>query len=222
MTDKKWIDLGMKYGGFMAQDHIFLENRLAALTDVKDKRLLVTPPASVLNAYFAELYQKRSPKDETDYFFELSKAFDIFEENPDFQLEGKNGYENFRFIRLNLSGKSFGFSYKNDAEEAIIFSEFPVKVTAELIFEIAQIFPHYLLVEEDGKLTMKPAQFQSEFEKVKDLTALTEQAENGEYIRLAGYNIEDLLEQAEEIGFLSPLCFGRDGRKHFIYITKGF
>ena len=37
-----------------------------------------------------------------------------------------------------------------------------------------------------------------------------------------GYNIEDLLEQAEEIGFLSPLCFGRDGRKHFIYITKGF
>lgn len=79
----------MKYGGFMAQDHIFLENRLAALTDVKDKRLLVTPPASVLNAYFAELYQKRSPKDATDYFFELSKAFDIFEENPDFQLEGK-------------------------------------------------------------------------------------------------------------------------------------
>ena len=139
-----------------------------------------------------------------------------------FNLKEKNGYENFRFIRLNLSGKSFGFSYKNDAEEAIIFSEFPVKVTAELMFEIAQIFPHYLLVEEDGKLTMKPAQFQSEFEKVKDLTALTEQAENGEYIRLAGYNIEDLLEQAEEIGFLSPLCFGRDGRKHFIYITKGF
>ena len=48
------------------------------------------------------------------------------------------------------------------------------------MFEIAQIFPHYLLVEEDGKLTMKPAQFQSEFEKVKDLTALTEQAENGD------------------------------------------
>ncbi len=84
MNDKKWIDLGMKYGGFMAQDQIFLENRLATLTDVADKRLLVTPPASVLNAYFAELYQKRSPKDATDYFFELSKAFDIFEENPDF------------------------------------------------------------------------------------------------------------------------------------------
>ena len=56
----------------------------------------------------------------------------------------------------------------------------------------------------------------------KERAILTEQAENGEYIRLAGYNIEDLLEQAEEIGFLSPLCFGRDGRKHFIYITKGF
>ena len=36
MTDKKWIDLGMKYGGFIDQDHIFLEIRLAALTDVKD------------------------------------------------------------------------------------------------------------------------------------------------------------------------------------------
>ena len=175
-----------------------------------------------MNAYFAELYQKRSPKDATDYFFELSKAFDIFEENPDFQLEGKVGSEHFRFIRLNLSGKSFGFSYKNEEEEALIFSEFPVKITAELMFEIAQIFPHYLLIEEDGKLQMKPAQFQSEFEKVKDVTALTEQAENEEYIRLSGYNIEDLLEQAQEIGFLSPLCYGRDGRKHLVYITKGF
>ena len=59
MNDKKWIDLGMKYGGFMAQDQIFLENRLATLTDVADKRLLVTPPASVLNAYFAELYHQQ-------------------------------------------------------------------------------------------------------------------------------------------------------------------
>ena len=54
------------------------------------------------------------------------------------------------------------------------------------------------------------------------MTALTEQAENEEYIRLSGYNIEDLLEQAQEIGFLSPLCYGRDGRKHLVYIIKGF
>ena len=77
MTDKKWIDLGMKYGGFMAQDHIFLENRLAALTDVKDKRLLVTPPASVLNAYFAELYQKLGQDNFLKKHLQIRQTFDF-------------------------------------------------------------------------------------------------------------------------------------------------
>lgn len=49
----------------------------------------MTPPASVLNAYFAELYQKRSPKDATDYFFELSKAFDILKKIQIFNLKEK-------------------------------------------------------------------------------------------------------------------------------------
>lgn len=221
MNDKKWLDLAMKYGGFMAQDRVFLENRLASLTALSDKRLLVTPPASVLNAYFAELYQKRSPKDATDYFFELSCALDIFEEKPDFHLEGKAGTENFRFIRLNLSGKSFGFCYKNKEEEAVIFSEFPVKITDELLFELAQIFPHYLLEKNGERITMRPAKFESEFVDFKEASPLTDLSENEEYIRLSGYNVEDLLEQAQQIGFLSPLRFGRDGRKHFVYITKG-
>ncbi len=76
--NKKWLDLAMKYGGFMEQDRVFLENRLASLTNEEDKKLLVTPPASVLNAYFAELYQKRSPKEATDYFFPCRKHWICF------------------------------------------------------------------------------------------------------------------------------------------------
>jgi galactose-1-phosphate uridylyltransferase len=222
MNDKKWLDLALKYGGFMGQDKIFLENRLATLTEESDKRLLVTPPASVLNAYFAELYQKRSPKDATDYFFELSDALGNFQENPHFDLEGQVGTEHFRFIRLNLSGKSFGFCFKNTAEEGIIFSEFPIKITEKLIFELAQIFPHYLFEENGEKIMMKPVNFKSDFEHIKEASALTELSENDEYIRLSGYNIEDLVEQAQQIGFLRSLLFGRDGRKHFVYISKGF
>ena len=67
MKNKEYIDLGLKYGGYMAQDRVFLENRLANLDDEKEKMLLVTPPSSVINAYFAELYQKRSPQDATDF-----------------------------------------------------------------------------------------------------------------------------------------------------------
>ncbi len=54
MKNKEYIDLGLKYGGYMAQDRAFLENRLANLDDEKEKMLLVTPPSSVINAYFAE------------------------------------------------------------------------------------------------------------------------------------------------------------------------
>ena len=222
MNDKNWIDLALKYGGYMGQDRIFLENRLSALTEQREKRLLVTPPASVLNAYFAELYQKRSPKDATDYFFELSQALELFQEQPDFCLEGKEGTENFRFIRLNLEGKSFGFCYKNAQGEGLIFSEFPLKITPQLIFEVAQIFPHYLLEEHEDKILMRAAQFKGNFDFVREVTELTELSENDEFIRLAGYNIEDLIEQAQQIGFLKPLLFGRDGRKHFVYISKGF
>ncbi|RZI48668.1 hypothetical protein [Lactococcus kimchii] len=222
MNDEKWVELALKYGGYMGQDRVFLENRLANLSETKDKRLLVTPPASVLNAYFAELYQKRSPKDATDYFLELSEALELFQERPDFHLEGKVGTENFRFVRLNLSGKSFGFCFKNTAGEAVIFSEFPVKITAELLFELAQIFPHYLLEENDGQVTMKPADFTSDFEWVEELSPLTELSENPDFMRLSGYNIEDLLTQASKIGFLKPLLYGRDGQKHFVYIVKHF
>ena len=87
--------------------------------------LLVTPPSSVINAYFAELYQKRSPQDATDYFFELSRDLEMFQDQPNFHLEGKEGTENFRFMRLNLSGKSFGFATAMPRKKQLSLVSFP-------------------------------------------------------------------------------------------------
>lgn len=219
---KNWLDLAMKYGGYMAQDKVFLENRLAILQTEEEKAQLATPPASVLNAYFAELYQKKSPKEATDYFFELSRDLEIFQEKPDFQLEGKQGTENFRFIRLNLSGQSFGFCYRNAQEEAIIFSEFPRAINNELLFEISQIFPHYYLREEEGQIIMRPLTFEGEFEYVRDASELTAVSESDNFIRVAGYNIEELLSVVEEIGYIQPPFLQYQNKQFNFYIPKGF
>lgn len=218
--NKKWLDLAMKYGGFMEQDRVFLENRLASLTNEEDKKLLVTPPASVLNAYFAELYQKRSPKEATDYFFSLSKALDLFQDDPNFHLEGKQNTENFRFIRLNLSGKSFGFCFKNDKEEAIVFSEFPIKINRELLFEISQIFPDYLICQSEHQILMRPAHFKTPFESMESLSALTDLAENDQYMRLSSYNIDDLFESAEKVGYFEKPTLQFHQKLFYLFIKK--
>lgn len=222
MNNKEWVELGLKYGGFMEQDRVFLENRLTDLSEDCEKRLLITPPASVLNAYFAELYQKRSPKEATDYFFALSKALNLFQENPNFHLEGKKGTETFRFIRLNLSGKSFGFCYRNEREEALVFSEFSLKITPHLLFEISQIFPNYVLFEEEKKIIMKPADFTDDFEYVESLSDLTDLSENEKFMKLSSYNSDDLLENAHKVGYLKPLLLQYEQQKFNLYISKAF
>ena len=222
MDNKKYIDLAIKYGGYMAQDRSFLQNRLENLTDENEKLLLVTPPSSVMNAYFAELYQKRSPKDAMAYFFDLSRELKIFQEQPDFQLEGKAGTENFRFIRLNISGKSFGFCFRNEAGEALVFSEFPIKITLQVIYEIAQIFPDYILEQEGNFIVLREAQFSGRFVDRHEVSDLTTADENDEYIRLSGYNYDDLLAQAEKIRYIKPLCYQAEQNKCFMYISKGF
>ncbi len=68
----------------------------------------------MINAYFAEIYQKQGPEAATDYYFDLSKALGLFPKHLSFDEEKP-------FIRLNLSGKSFGFAYLNDQEEASVF-----------------------------------------------------------------------------------------------------
>ena len=57
MTD--YMDLALKYGGFTSLDKVYLKNTLSDLSD-SQKLAFITPPPSVINAYFAEIYQKQS------------------------------------------------------------------------------------------------------------------------------------------------------------------
>ena len=59
MTD--YVDLAIKYGGYTSLDRVYLTNLLSTISEELRLRV-ITPPPSVINAYFAELYQKKSPK----------------------------------------------------------------------------------------------------------------------------------------------------------------
>lgn len=99
-----YTDLAKTYGGFTSLDTNYLNHLLASLTD-QQKLAFITPPPSVINAYFAEIYQKQSPQAATDYYFNLSKALGLFTDQPSFEEEKP-------FVRLNLSGKAYGFAYQ--------------------------------------------------------------------------------------------------------------
>lgn len=99
-----YIDLAKTYGGFTSLDTNYLNHLLASLTD-QQKLAFITPPPSVINAYFAEIYQKQSPQAATDYYFNLSKALGLFTDQPSFEEEKP-------FVRLNLSGKAYGLLTK--------------------------------------------------------------------------------------------------------------
>lgn len=186
MTDIK--TLALKYGGYTSLDKVYLDQLLADRSE-EEQLALITPPPSVVNAYFAELYQKKSPQAATDYFAEVSKELNLYNVEPSFTEESKP------FIRLNLSGKSFGFCYEREGLGRI-FSEVEEVITADLLFEIAQIFPHQLIFEESGKIYMK-AVGDEEVVSVENLTALTdlESLADGRK-RLKGYSQEDLLQEA--------------------------
>ena len=206
MTDIK--TLALKYGGYTSLDKVYLDQLLAGKTE-QEQLALITPPPSVVNAYFAELYQKKSPEAATAYFAELSQELNLFNPEPSFTIENKP------FIRLNLSGKSFGFCYE---EEGLgrIFSENKEVISDDLLFEIAQIFPHQLVFEESGKIYMKAAGDQ-EVVSVKSLTALTdlESLADGRK-RLKGYSQEDLLQEAS--AFSGKRYFRSENRTAMLYI----
>jgi hypothetical protein len=132
MTDIK--TLALKYGGYTSLDKVYLDQLLAGRSE-EEQLALITPPPSVVNAYFAELYQKKSPQAATDYFAEVSQELNLYNVEPSFTEESKP------FIRLNLLGKSFGFCYEREGLGRI-FSEVEEAITDDLLFEIAQIFPH--------------------------------------------------------------------------------
>ena len=206
MTDIK--TLALKYGGYTSLDKIYLDQLLAGKAE-QEQLALITPPPSVVNAYFAELYQKKSPETATDYFAELSQELNLYNVEPSFTLENKP------FIRLNLSGKSFGFCYESQGLGRI-FSEAEEAITADLLFEIAQIFPHKLVFEESGKIYLKSVG-DEEVVSVKSLTALTdlESLADGRK-RLKGYSQEDLLQEAR--AFSGRRYFRSENRTAMLYI----
>ena len=206
MTDIK--SLALKYGGYTSLDKVYLDQLLAGRSE-EEQLALITPPPSVVNAYFAELYQKKSPQAATDYFAEVSKELNLYNAEPNFTEESKP------FIRLNLSGKSFGFCYEREGLGRI-FSEAVETITADLLFEIAQIFPHQLVFEESGKIYMK-AIGEEEVVNVENLTALTdlESLADGRK-RLKGYSQEDLLQEAKS--FSGKFYYRSENRTAMLYI----
>ena len=206
MTDIK--SLALKYGGYTSLDKVYLDQLLAGRSE-EEQLALITPPPSVVNAYFAELYQKKSPEAATDYFAEVSKELNLYNAEPNFTEESKP------FIRLNLSGKSFGFCYEKEGLGRI-FSEYEEAITDELLFEIAQIFPHQLVFEESGKIYMK-AVGDEEIVSVESLTSLTdlESLADGRK-RLKGYSQEDLLQEAES--FSGKFYYRSENRTAMLYI----
>jgi len=206
MTDIK--TLAFKYGGYTSLDKVYLDQLLAGRSE-EEQLALITPPPSVVNAYFAELYQKKSPEAATDYFSELSHELNLYNAEPSFTFENKP------FIRLNLSGKSFGFCYESE-ELGRIFSENEEEISNDLLFEIAQIFPHQLVFEESGKIYMK-AIGEEEIVSVESLTPLTdlENLADGRK-RLKGYSQEDLLQEAR--AFSGKFYYRSENRTAMLYI----
>ena len=206
MTDIK--TLALKYGGYTSLDKVYLDQFLAGRSE-EEQLALITPPPSVVNAYFAELYQKKSPQAATDYFAEVSQELNLYNAEPSFTVESKP------FIRLNLSGKSFGFCYESEGLGRI-FSENEEEISNDLLFEIAQIFPHQLVFEESGKIYMK-AIGEEEIVSVESLTPLTdlEILADGRK-RLKGYSQEDLLQEAR--AFSGKFYYRSENRTAMLYI----
>ena len=205
MTDIK--TLALKYGGYTSLDKVYLDQLLAGKAE-QEQLALITPPPSVVNAYFAELYQKKSPEAATDYFAELSQELNLYNAEPSFTLENKP------FVRLNLSGKSFGFCYESEGLGRI-FPENKEVISDDLLFEIAQIFPHQLVFEESGRIYMK-AVGDEEVVSLKNLTALTdlEILADGRK-RLKGYSQEDVLQEAR--AFSGKRYFRSENRTAMLY-----
>ena len=208
MTD--YINLALKYGGFTSLDRIYLEKVLDKLSN-SQKLTFITPPPSVINAYFSELYQKKSPEAATDYFLELSKELLLFNSSPNFEEEKP-------FIRLNLSGKSYGFCFENEDGLGLIFPEIPEVIEPDLLFDIAQLFPQYLVYEDGKVIRMIPAAPEEIVQK-QALSALTDCYELADgRIKLEGYNQEELSQLAQT--YSGQLYYRSQNRSAMIYIKK--
>lgn len=209
MTD--YLDLALRYGGFTKLDTAYLTRKLAPLSD-QQKRDFITPPPSVLNAYFAEIYQKQSPQAAMDYYLDLSCQLGLLQENPSF-LEEKP------FVRLNLSGQSFGFAYRTKEGLAQVFPEKATPITSSLLFEVAQIFPQYGISEQEGTIYMQPLHLEEEiWQPVETDSLLTQVARTSNWTKIWGVNQEEVLEVA--VAYAGKVYYAWAGRQAVLYIRK--
>ena len=206
------LKLALEYGGFTSLDKVYLEGLLSTLTP-EQQLAFITPPPSVINAYFAEIYQKQNPQAATDYYFQLSKALELFQAEPSFA-------EKKPFIRLNLSGKSFGFAYVNEAGLAQIFPEKGEEWDSSLLFDLAQVFPHLLIYQKNEKIFAEQVSLEhqdwQEIEQERFL--LTQLTESADWVKIAGLNQEEVLEAAE--AYAGPMYYAWSGRQAILYIRK--
>ena len=203
-----YLNIALSYGGYTSLDKVYLERVLAGLTE-KQKLQFITPPPSVINAYFAELYQKKSPEAATDYYEQVTEAFDLYQTSPSFE-------EDKPFVRLNLSGKAYGFCYREKGL-AQVFAQQAETIRKDLLFEIAQIFPHYLVYEEEGLVLMRPVNDQEvvETKELSPLSNLEELADGS--IRLTGYNQDELAQLAR--AYPGKIAVRSKNRTAMIYIS---
>ena len=168
MTD--YMDLALKYGGFTSLDKVYLQNTLSDLSD-NQKLAFITPPPSVINAYFAEIYQKQSPEAATDYYLELSKELNLFNPVPSFD--------------------------EHADEVALVFAEHLEVPTTDILFELAQVFPQYKVYLEGTQVKMAKVDFDEEvLEELTPETQLLSRVTKlkGNVIKLASFNQDELVE----------------------------
>ena len=203
-----YLNNALSYGGYTSLDKVYLERVLAGLTE-EQKLQFITPPPSVINAYFAELYQKKSPEVATDYYEQVTEAFDLYQTSPSFE-------EDKPFVRLNLSGKAYGFCYREKGL-AQVFAQQAEAISMDLLFEIAQIFPHYLVYEEEGLILMRHVT-DREVVETKELSALSQFEELADgSIRLTGYNQDELAQLAR--AYPGKIAVRSKNRTAMIYIS---
>ena len=206
------LKLALEYGGFTSLDKVYLEGLLSTLTP-EQQLAFITPPPSVINAYFAEIYQKQNPQAATDYYFQLSKALELFQAEPSFA-------EKKPFIRLNLSGKSFGFAYVNEAGLAQIFPEKGEEWDSSLLFDLAQVFPHLLIYQKNEKIFAEQVSLEhQDWQEVEqERFLLTQIAESADWFKIAGLNQDEVLEAAE--AYPGQVYYAWSGRQAILYIRK--
>ncbi|GAB6681302.1 cystathionine beta-lyase [Streptococcus uberis] len=186
-----YINLAKTYGGFTTLDSQYLNVLLTGLTH--DQKLkVITPPPSVINAYFAEMYQKQGPRAATDYYFQLTQALELYQDQPSFK-------EFKPFVRLNLAGESYGFSYEKGQEIARVFAEKETTTNETLLFQLAEIFPHYVIYQEENTIKMQELTFNNDNLKELNLPeVLLSRVFVGDNLTLIkGYNADEVSQLAK-------------------------